>query len=104
MSEAENITKTEGVGVGQRTATNRVLIQLSSQTKVIVIGATLVVSAALAWGLSHASPRYVNLGGGSGTAALGILDTWTGSIWLPRRKDGALVATEMKLGDPMLED
>lgn len=85
-------------------APTRLIIQLSSQTRVIAVASVLVVSAALAWGLSHASPRYVNLGGGSETAALGVLDTWTGSIWLPQKKDGVLVAHEVKLGEPMLED
>ena len=104
MNEEASGTESRPKIVGGKKATNRVLIQLSSQTKVIVVGATLVVSAALAWGLSHASPRYVNLGGGSETAALGVLDTWTGSIWLPQKKDGVLVAHEVKLGEPMLAD
>lgn len=94
----------EGEIIPDGAAPTRLIIQLSSQTKVIAVASVLVVSAALAWGLSHASPRYVNLGGGSETAALGVLDTWTGSIWLPQKKDGVLVAHEVKLGEPMLED
>ncbi len=104
MNDERSSSARQGEAVLDGGATNRVLIQLSSQTKVIVIGSALVVSAALAWGLSHASPRYVNLGGGSETAALGVLDTWTGSIWLPQKKDGVLVAHEVKLGEPMLVD
>jgi hypothetical protein len=100
MNDEPSSSERQGEVIPDRGAANRVLIQLSSQTKVIVIGSALAVSAALAWGLSHASPRYVNLGGAGTTAAFGILDTWTGSIWMPRVRDGVMVAEEVKLGEP----
>jgi hypothetical protein len=100
MNDEQSSTEREGEIVADAEASNRLVIQLSSQTKVIVVGSALVVSAALAWGLSHASPRYVSMGSGSMERTLMILDTWTGTTWIPRLKDGVYVAQEAKLGEP----